>query len=82
MALTLNPYDQKPVDFAKVAGGLIAIFFALILTTALFSGLGRTHSARMCCFLSCLYFAASTTYIMFGMIVSFEVARSQFDRDN
>ena len=80
--VTLNPYEQKPVEFAKLAGGLIAIFFALILTTGLFSGLGQTKHAKICCYAACGYFAISTAYIMYGMIVSFEVARSQFDRYN
>jgi len=80
--VTLNPYQQEPVDFAKLSGGLIAIFFVLILTTGIISGLGRTKTAMACCYVSCGYFAVSTIYIMYGMIVSFEVARKKFDKQN
>ena len=82
MAVQLNPHSLEPIQFAKLCGGLIAVFFVLIFATGFFSGLGRQRPARCCCYASCVYFAVSTAYIMYGMVVSFEVARSKFDKYN
>lgn len=82
MALVLDPHQLEPVQFAKLCGGLIGIFFILIFTTGVVSGMGRHRSARLLCGLSCVYFGLSTCFIMYGMIVSFEVARSKFDKYN
>lgn len=82
MGLQLNPHKLEPVQFAKLSGGLIVIFFVLIFTTGIFSGTGRTRSARVLCNASVVYFAITTAYIMYGMVVSFEVARSKFDKYN
>ena len=80
--MELDPHKIQPVQFAKQCGILIAIFFVLIFTTGICSGMGRQRTARLCCYTSCVYFALSTAYIMYGMIVSFEVARSKFDKWN
>lgn len=80
--VTFDPYQQDPVDFAKLSGGLISIFFVLIMTTGLFSALEWTRPAKFCSYVSVSYFAVSTAYIMYGMVISFEVARKKFDRQN
>lgn len=82
MALQINPHELEPAQFAKVCGGLIGIFFALIFVTGVFSGTGRHASARFLCGVSCVYFVSTTCFIMYGMIASFEVARSKYDKYN
>lgn len=82
MRLTFNPYELEPVQFAKLSAGLIAFFFVLILVTGILSGLGRSGFARFLCYSSSVFFGASTIFIMYGMLVSFEVARSKFDKYN
>lgn len=74
--------DLDPKDFAKICGVLIAIFFALLITTGIFSCLGTKGPSKALCVISCLYFVGSTIYIMVGMIQSFEIARKKFDRVN
>jgi hypothetical protein len=79
---TLDPDKMEPVEFAKLCTALIALFFALIIITGIFSGSGAVRPARFLCYISCCYFALTTAYIMYGMVVSFEVARRKFDTYN
>lgn len=81
---TLLEYDYmfNPQIFAKICGALIAIFFLLVLVTGLFSCLARRRATKFCCITSVIYFAIITIYIMVGMILSFEVARKRYDRQN
>lgn len=77
-----DPRDLQPKEFAKICGILIGVFFALLITTSIFSCLGSKGPPKVLCVISCLYFISSTIYIMVGMIQSFEIARKRFDRLN
>ena len=74
--------ELQPKEFAQICGVLIAIFFALIITTGIFSCFGSKGPAKVLCIVSMIYFAMTTLYIMVGMVLSFEVARKKFDRRN
>jgi hypothetical protein len=78
----LNPHRLAPFEFAKVCGCMIGIFFGLMLITGLISGKAGNRPARFLCGFTCVYFVVTTSFMMYGMIVSFEVARSKFDKYN
>lgn len=80
MAFTLNPWNMDPKDFAKLCGILIGIFFVIVSFAGILSSTGRRKFARSFCYISIGYFVLTTAYIMVGMVISFEVARSKFDK--